>query len=256
MGSSQDSLFALTQQLLNMKINALTYNIHKLYNFSNTKYLLDDIKPLLASLDLDFVFLQEVTGLHPKKHESDYQLDPLEHLADDLWDYAAYGKNAVYPKGHHGNAILSKFPIESWQNYDLSQHALEQRGLLLAKVALPNNQPLTLACTHIDLTQWTRNRQVKKIIEILKTEVSDREPIVFGGDFNDWNGRVSKQMVNSGFTALPAQKTFPARFPVLSLDKVFTQNMQELSCHTLDSAEWRRLSDHLPIQFQLKTKTD
>lgn len=32
----------------------------------------------------------------------------------------AYGRNAVYTQSHHGNAILSPFPIVHFANHDLS----------------------------------------------------------------------------------------------------------------------------------------
>ena len=37
-----------------------------------------------------------------------------------MWSDYAYGRNAVYPEGHHGNAVLSRFPIEHYQNLDVS----------------------------------------------------------------------------------------------------------------------------------------
>ena len=37
----------------------------------------------------------------------------------------------VYPKGHHGNAVMSKFPIVQHQNHDVSIAGPEKRGLLL-----------------------------------------------------------------------------------------------------------------------------
>jgi endonuclease/exonuclease/phosphatase family metal-dependent hydrolase len=240
------------RQFLTMILKALTYNLHKLYNVFGSRYVIDEIKPLLETLYLDFAFFQEIRGLHPQSHMSSYELDPLEHLADKLWDFAAYGKNAVYPSGHHGNAILSKFPIEEWQNYDLSQYALEQRGLLLARVTLPNQRKAFLACTHIDLTQWSRNRQIKKISEIFKSEIPEGQPLIFAGDFNDWNGKVSHHFEELGLTALPSAKTFPAKWPLLSLDKVFIDHLDVLKSGALTGRAWRALSDHLPIEFQLR----
>lgn len=32
----------------------------------------------------------------------------------------AYGRNAVYTQGHHGNAILPQFPIVHFANHDMS----------------------------------------------------------------------------------------------------------------------------------------
>lgn len=54
----------------------------------------------------------------------------LEALADKQWPHFAYGRNAVYDNGHHGNAILSRYPIRETSNFDVSQHSTESRGVL------------------------------------------------------------------------------------------------------------------------------
>ena len=53
-------------------------------------------------------------------------------LDGELTQDPAYGMNAVYPHGHHGNAILSRWTIDQFTNHDVSDHALEKRGLLHA----------------------------------------------------------------------------------------------------------------------------
>ncbi|MGZ3709925.1 MAG: endonuclease/exonuclease/phosphatase family protein, partial [Bdellovibrionota bacterium] len=54
----------------------------------------------------DLVFLQEVLGEH-EIHSRTVQGWPagpqFEFLADELWPHFAYGKNAAYSAGHHGN---------------------------------------------------------------------------------------------------------------------------------------------------------
>ena len=61
----------------------------------------------------------------------------LEFLTGNL-RASCYGKNAMYPHGHHGNAILSRLPIRQFANHDISDHALEKRGLLHADRARRN----------------------------------------------------------------------------------------------------------------------
>ena len=60
-----------------------------------------------------------------------------EFLADSIWPQFAYGRNAVYPKGHHGNAVLSKFPIVRYENHDVSIGGPEKRGLLHCVLRVP-----------------------------------------------------------------------------------------------------------------------
>ena len=71
----------------------------------------------------DVVFLQEVLGAAPPPHGARGEkvtTPQYEFLADSIWQQYAYGRNAVYPNGHHGNAVLSKFPIVRTSNHDVS----------------------------------------------------------------------------------------------------------------------------------------
>jgi endonuclease/exonuclease/phosphatase family metal-dependent hydrolase len=47
----------------------------------------------------------------------------------------------VYPKGqHHGNAVMSKFPIVHYQNHDVSIAGPEKRGLLHCVLHVPRHE--------------------------------------------------------------------------------------------------------------------
>lgn len=241
-----------------MRIKVLSYNVHKLFNITNTKYFLAELKALLSTLDLDFVFLQEMRGLHAGVHSERFDQDPLEHLADELWDYYAYGKNAVYNSGNHGNAILSKYPILEWKNHDVSNHRLERRSFLSAKVELPDWTELYLACTHLDLTQWGRLRQARKIQKIVEENSLHEKNFLFCGDFNDWNGRMAKTFVEMGLKDVtqdyPDRKfaSFPSFLPLLCLDKVFIQgNLKCEKFHVIHGKPWDQFSDHLPLYLEL-----
>ena len=50
--------------------------------------------------------------------------------------HCAYGMNAVYQDGHHGNAIVSRHPIPIWENIDISHHPIESRGLLHCEIEI------------------------------------------------------------------------------------------------------------------------
>jgi endonuclease/exonuclease/phosphatase family metal-dependent hydrolase len=74
------------------------------------------------------------------------------------------------------------------------------------------------------------------------------------GDFNDWR---HKSCVSLG--RLPGMKevfierhgkrpkTFPARMPMLSLDRIYTRNLTTLEATLHDEEPWLYLSDHLPL---------
>jgi endonuclease/exonuclease/phosphatase family metal-dependent hydrolase len=246
-----------------MKIKILSYNIHKGFTLTNQDFILDKIKSAIRDTDADILFLQEVLG----HHENEKCVIPewktaiqFEYLADSVWPHFAYGKNAVYSEGHHGNAILSKFPILDWSNHVISTNRYEHRGLLKAKISLPGTGlDILLGNTHLDLTQKGRDQQCGVLIEHFIVEKS--LPWVLVGDFNDWNFRVSKRLekelaVKEAYKEMHKHypKTFPSILPILSLDRVFVKGFEIISAHRLHDNKWKSLSDHLPILVELELK--
>jgi len=235
-----------------MRLRVLTYNVHKFFNITNSQYILNELKQRMSELDLDIVFLQEMRGIQPEKFKGDYKLEPLEHLADEIWDHFVYGKNAVYSTGHHGNAILSKHPFKSWLNHDMSNHAFERRSLLEGVVEY-GGLDIALACTHLDLTEWGRKKQQQKIIETLKLKEKINSPLILAGDFNDWRGRSRKIFCDLGLSDIftdplaASSFTYPSVMPILSLDKMYFANLRCVNSAVLNASHWRKLSDHLPI---------
>src|SRR4051812_49407405 len=109
------------------KIRVLSYNIHKGFSAGNRQFVLNRIRTAIRDIHADLVLLQEVLGQHDK-HGQLIENGPIrpqfEFLADSIWPHYAYGKNAVYTSGHHGNAILSKSPFSFWENLDISTNRL------------------------------------------------------------------------------------------------------------------------------------
>src|SRR5687767_14004327 len=111
------------------QIKALSYNIHKGFTIRNKDFVLKKIRKAIHDVDPDIIFLQEVVGYHIEdSHEiEDWPTTAqFEYLAHELYEHYAYGKNAIYTKGHHGNAVLSKFPILFWENINISTNKLEK----------------------------------------------------------------------------------------------------------------------------------
>ena len=115
-------------------LNVLTINTHKGFTAFNRRFILPELRDAVRSVSADIVCLQEVMGaheVHPLHIENWPDTTHYEFLADTMWSDYAYGRNAVYPEGHHGNAVLSRFPIEYYENRDISVGNGEKRGLLL-----------------------------------------------------------------------------------------------------------------------------
>src|SRR5690606_26391347 len=108
--------------------------------------------------------------------------------------HAAYGCNAVRPQTDHGNALLSRFPILQHENQDISDHKLEQRGLLHALVEI-QGVPVHCLVVHLGLFAGGRSRQVAALVERIRRLVPEGEPMLIAGDFNDWNNRLAPLFV-------------------------------------------------------------
>jgi len=151
------------------RIKMLTYNIHKGFSAGNRRFVLHQMKSLLRSVDADVVFLQEIQGEHfakSKKHLNWPEESQFEFLADEVWPHHAYGKNAIYKAGHHGNAILSKYPFVRWDNIDVSYMRTASRSLLHGVIKLSDALPAVhVVCVHLGLLSMARRRQAIKLVE-------------------------------------------------------------------------------------------
>lgn len=237
-------------------LKVFSYNIHKGFSPALKKFTLHRIRDAIRHAHPDLVFLQEVQGL-TKKGRSQF-----EYLSEELWPHFSYGKNAIYFGGHHGNAILSKFPISSWDNIDISQNRFERRGLLHVTVELPSNLKIHGFCTHLNLLEGDRAKQIKQIVDHIQGRVTDNAPILFAGDFNDWRELVSSNL-QSGLglkevfneTQGRSARTFPSVLPFFRLDRIYYRGFGLQSVKEYFGQPWTQLSDHLPLQAVLEVKS-
>ncbi|WP_373975290.1 endonuclease/exonuclease/phosphatase family protein [Chitinibacter sp. SCUT-21] len=238
-----------------------SYNIHKGLSPLNRHLVLHDVRQALNQLAPDFVFLQEVQGAHLQhaRRFATWQDAQHEYLAGDLLHYA-YGKNAHYHLGHHGNAFLSRHPIASWHNFDLTLHRFEQRGVLHCKVEVAGwDSPLHALCVHLNLRAGDRRKQLAMMVEYIRRHIPDNEPLVLAGDFNDWRGELSPFLrdqlaMMEAFETMhgsPA-RSFPVRFPLLTLDRVYVRGFAIVRAEVLTGSPWRNLSDHAPLYTVLQ----
>lgn len=241
----------------NLKV--ATLNIHKGLSQFNRRMVIHELREGLNRLALDIVFLQEVQGLH-ERNALRFGAWPSaaqhEFLAGDGWQHA-YGRNAVYEQGHHGNAVLSRYPIVSWDNHDVSNHRFERRGLLHCRIEVPGfAAPLDCACIHLSLDERGRHRQLDALAGHLS---GPRDaPLIVAGDFNDWRQSASRPMlqrlglVDAMVThAGRAARTFPSILPVLHLDRIYVRGFKVRDARVHRGAPWRLLSDHLAVSADL-----
>ena len=239
-------------------LTLLSYNIHKGFNLGARRFVLPEMRDAVRSVGADLLFLQEVQGEHNGHSERVPEwpaIAQFEFLAEELWPHAVYGKNVVHSLGHHGNAILSKYPIVAWKNIDVSAHRFERRGLLHAVIELPNTEShLHALCVHLGLSAGGRRAQVKDICDLVDSEVPAECPLIVAGDFNDWSLKVSAQLSKrlglvEVFHCVHGMhaRTFPSLFPMLQLDRVYCRGFEVARAEVVRDSAWRKLSDHVGL---------
>jgi endonuclease/exonuclease/phosphatase family metal-dependent hydrolase len=264
-----------------MKLRIATYNIHKGVSSFRSMPRIHGLKQALASMEADVIFLQEVQGRHDRyamRHAALWPEQAQHQFLAGESHHAAYGMNAVYDHGHHGNALLSCFPILSSRNQDVSDHAFEARGILHCVVQA---QKCDVHCyvVHLGLFARSRKRQTEALIEAVAGSSPPDAPLIIAGDFNDWTNQLSDVLRNRlgvcevfdqnlpsrGFgsylralsgrgTKIQPARTFPAALPWLRLDRIYVRGFAVESAQVLHGALWARLSDHAPIVATLELK--
>jgi endonuclease/exonuclease/phosphatase family metal-dependent hydrolase len=235
------------------KFKVLTLNIHKGFSAGNRKFTLQKIRQCLRDSGANLVFLQEVIGEN-EKHQNSISEWPennqFEYLADSVWHHFAYGKNAIYQHGHHGNAILSELPLKEWRIVDVSTLTFSQRRILHG--ILENG--IHLLCIHFGLFESERKKQIRQLIKTIKEDVPQSAPVILAGDFNDWRGKAHAQLSEQlALTEVHLSdkssmaKTFPAFLPMFPMDRIYTRGFSIEKVKVMTGPDWKSLSDHCAI---------
>lgn len=289
------------------RLRVSTYNIHKgvLRDFTGLRRVarIHELRTRLHELDSDLIFLQEVQGQHQRyarrfahwpaeSQELFLSKSPTTQQAFET----AYGRNASYLHGHHGNALLSRFPIVGLENRDVSDHALEKRGVLHCTVDVAGHR-VHCFVVHFGLLAASRERQLDALLGWIESEVPSDQPLIVAGDFNDWRNTLSQRLCSSigvvevfdavrprleslqraayfvrdrlaeagglppaPMTRLPRMvrtaRTYPALVPWFRMDRIYQRGFQVTSARVLRGLEWARLSDHSPLVADLELPDD
>ncbi len=254
--------------MLPSPLHVATWNIHKGFSQFNRRMVVHDLRDRLRQLDADIVFLQEVQGLHLGHAEShaNWPSQPQhEFLAEGTWDNHAYGRNMIYDHGHHGNAILSRFPIIHEHNQDVTHFRFEKRGLLHCALAVPGlAQPLHCVCVHLSLFSASRRRQMDALSTRIEALVPKDAPLLIAGDFNDWRNRAHGLLADRlglvevfGGDGATREKrpcrSYPAAMPLFRLDRIYLRGLTVAATEVLAGPPWSAISDHAALSARLHT---
>lgn len=208
----------------------------------------------VEQLDADVICLQEVRKMNTREEQrfKDWPSIPqAEFLAPQGYE-PVYFTNAITKYGEHGNALLSRWPVVHSQQRDISDHRLEQRGVLHVEVDVAGRHVHFLV-VHLGLIHISRIRQVEMIREFVRDEIPSAEPVVIAGDFNDWGAQTSAIFHASGFREFADGNyfTYPSRLPIVQLDRIFVRGLKPTALFVPKGRVWWRMSDHLPLIAEL-----
>ena len=237
-------------------LRVATYNIHKgVQGLGPARRLeIHNLGLAVEQLDADIVCLQEVRKMN-RKEEQYFDRWPnvpqAEYLAPEGYE-SVYLTNAYTRDGEHGNALLSKFAIRHYENLDVSVTGSERRGLLHAVLDVPGQRPLHTVCAHLGLDERQRVKQLRLLCRLLDSLPAEA-PVIVAGDFNDWRQRADQHLAGCGLVEVFTQahgrpaRSFPARWPLLCLDRIYVRNAQARQPRVMGRKPWSHLSDHLPL---------
>ncbi|MDA1073502.1 MAG: endonuclease/exonuclease/phosphatase family protein [Proteobacteria bacterium] len=193
--------------------------------------------------DYDLVALQEIDA---GSLRSGF-VNQVEYLADraqfPYW-YAQLNRD-LGPLAQHGNGVLSRVRPTGIEDHKLPG-AIPGRGAIFLRVPYAGVEVL-LVLLHLSLGGRSRLAQ----LEYVREQIAGEKHVVVMGDMNTPHKGL---MAGSPLAdidlqpALPAQATYPAWRPELSLDHILASptlqidDAQVLNC---------RLSDHLPLAVTL-----
>jgi endonuclease/exonuclease/phosphatase family metal-dependent hydrolase len=257
-----------------MKLRVATYNIHKGVSSIGSRPRVHALKQALGAMEADVYFLQEVQGRHDQlatRHATKWPQEAQHDFLAGESHTAVYGMNAAYDHGHHGNALLSSFPIGSAKNQDISDHAYEKRGILHV-VLQPPGAEVHCYVVHLGLFASGRRRQTDALIEAVTRTAPPDAPVIIAGDFNDWGNHLSPTLrtalgvsevfdqraqrlsvggmlrrLSGRASVIQPARTFPAALPMLRLDRIYVRGFTVESAQVLHGPIWAKLSDHAPI---------
>ena len=239
-----------------MRLRVVSWNVHGCVG-ADGRFHPERTVETLGLLQPDVALLQEVgdnRGVHPP-------IDQAATLANALGLFCAVGITLTASVHGYGNVTLSRLPVLDSQPLDLSVRGREPRLALRAVVGRESLR-LTTLNVHLGLGASERRAQLRQLLPALYDGAwasggPVREPLVMGGDFNDFPpGPVTftlrDRLLDAG-ARVSRRRTFPSRVPLLRLDRIYhSPGVQLIEARVDRSPATRRASDHLPLVVDLE----
>jgi len=235
-------------------LRAATFNVHGCVG-TDRHFALGRVAAVIRALAADVVMLQEV-GDHVGREPTVDQARALAAACD--MDFAVGYTMPSGPWGY-GNVILTRGAIRAVDRFDLSVEGREPRGGLRVEIGL-SGAVATAVTVHLGLDRGERSRQVSQLLGPDGPLHGVESPLVLGGDFNDWPPGLTRRALHRGFVDAALRRmnlrgTFPSRFPLFRLDRLYSRNGLRVAGYDVVRTELARLaSDHLPVVAEYRLR--
>lgn len=236
-----------------LRIRVLTYNIHHGEGMDR-KIDLPRIAAIIKDAKADVVALQEVDV----KTQRVAGVDQAAELGRLTGMHHAFGKAMDFSGGGYGNAILSRWKIET-----VATHALphtpgnEPRAAIAAMIRLgEKGHCFSFISTHLDFKPRSEDRtsQVKKLNELFGSVDKDEAlPTLLLGDMNatptseDIKVLLEKWESAAHAPGMKAQPTVPSGDPKSLIDYVMFRPAKNWRVIEVQVIEEKVASDHRPV---------
>lgn len=223
-----------------MLVTLATYNVHRCIGMDGRRAP-ERVIELLKSVDADVIALQEVESPGAKG------LDFLGELSEKTGLTAIAGPTLLRGSHHYGNAMLTRAKILAVRRFGLAHAGREPRGALDVDLRIGDLE-FQVVATHLGLRPWERRKQISRLLKMFRH--GELRPTALLGDMNEWLpwGRPLRWLHNY-FGKQPAPATFPSRFPLFALDRVWVHPASAVRSIEVPSVPYQRVaSDHLPVK--------
>jgi endonuclease/exonuclease/phosphatase family metal-dependent hydrolase len=208
------------------------------------------IAEVLREINADVVALQEVVGMDEAAREH----NQVAAIAEELGLEFRTGENRRLRGSAYGNAVLSRWPIVSDLNHDLTWRMYEPRGCLDVAIKLDSQTLLQVFNVHLGTAFFERRYQGHRLLEVIAGDPNSSAPKIILGDFNEWTRGLTTRLLSHHWNSaepeprLGRARTYPGVFPLLHLDHVYYNPALTLKSITVHRTRLAlAASDHLPI---------
>ena len=153
-------------------LRVMTYNIHHGLD-ADYGMDLEQIIDVIAMEDPDVVVLNEVN----RARLTNGFVDTLLLISRRLDMPYVFGPN--YQDGQYGNAILSRYPVLTWDNTPFASKTTEVRSMLRA-VVQHDGEPITFFATHLDHLEGPDNVRSQQVVEALDVWDGSSRAVLLG----------------------------------------------------------------------------